>query len=156
MVLELTVYGDKIVIITDDSTTTVRLVSDTNADEKSYHYVPEDALDFVCDMRNVLLSFNGDSEFVLDQRVIHEDWGTGTVICMSNDGDVGVEFDEPRGFCHNCEGSSSGRAWGRIGTKNTSSWCRKSQLKALEMCDKDKSKHPITAVYKYIERKSSV
>ena len=55
-------------------------------------------------------------------RVRHEEYGDGTVICMAFDGDYGVEFDEKKGWCHNC--NCFNLKWGKKGTKKTSSWCR--------------------------------
>jgi hypothetical protein len=59
-------------------------------------------------------------------RVRHSEFGDGTVICMAFDGDYGVEFDEKKGWCHNC--NYFNLKWGKKGTKKTSSWCRPETL----------------------------
>lgn len=129
MTLNLTHNGTKIVIAIDDKTTTVYFDDNKKARGFVYRYVPTDIFDFVVDVKSQIGGecSESESQFVLHQRVRHKEYGDGTIIAkMSEEDYYGVEFDKPKGYCHQCTGWNI--VWGHTGTKSTCSWVRPENL----------------------------
>ena len=130
MMLEVTLQETKVIVESDDSTVIRVMLSDGKTEKMAaFNYVPLDMFDLI-DGINSCINKHENGEFVQGQRVIHERFGVGTVICKEYCGQYGVAFDDRVGMMHNCDGVS--RVWGQAGTKNNCWWVHPSNITSVE------------------------
>lgn len=126
------VTTDKIVIMHDGKTTTATLYRGDEKVVATAKCAPEDKFDFMVGAKlamerlaDGLINVGG---FKVGDRVNYKGVN-GTVICISTNDRLGVEFDvaHPELWCHNCDGVDLKA--GKEGTKGTSKWLDPSDLK---------------------------
>ena len=161
---------DKIVITHDGKTTTAKLYNGKDVVKTATAKCsPEDKFDFITGANLAMerlvkevkpISVGG---FKVGDRV-NLDGINGTIICINEVDDLGVEFDEPNGFTHNC--GVFELKDGKRGTKNTSRWCLPDELThgevptyyngkvvCVDTCGRNQSLYTIGKIYEFVDGK---
>lgn len=126
------VHEEKIVITTDGKVTTATLYKDNEKTVAKAYCSPEDTFDFNVGAKLAMerlmtvvnpVIVNG---FKVGDRVNYGGHN-GTIICISYDDTLGVEFDNNPNCFHNCSGILLKA--GKPGEPNRCAWCYASELK---------------------------
>ena len=126
MTLALTLNGATIVVESDDSTTITVAFSDKQAENTAtFNYVPLDMFELIDGIKASMMSHEH-YEPMQNDRVMHEQYGIGTVISKSRDRYYGVAFDNPTWEMHKC--NCSELVWGKSGTRNNCWWVRQRDI----------------------------